>query len=193
MFFCQACKFLDESWCPKFVVIIAQKNHHTKFFQPQSPDNVPPGRATLNSKQNLSLFNLWYLHFIVGFEGTIIDNRICHPKNNDFYLCAQAGMIVSIKYMLLFMVQCFFACPMCLYLLWIACSLLVLPSQVCIKVTPVIDALICDWFIVVSCCIRLITYFSYYTCHYGIVAVYIFALQFTIVALCHSVCVCFFF
>ncbi|KAL6196031.1 hypothetical protein ACLB2K_031648 [Fragaria x ananassa] len=24
---------------------------------------------------------------------TIIDNRICHPKNNDFYLCAQAGMI----------------------------------------------------------------------------------------------------
>ncbi|TQE00109.1 hypothetical protein C1H46_014286 [Malus baccata] len=63
----EACKFLDENWSPKFVVIIAQKNHHTKFFQPQSPDNVPPG--------------------------TIIDNRICHPRNNDFYLCAQAGMI----------------------------------------------------------------------------------------------------
>ncbi|KAL8145998.1 hypothetical protein AgCh_003945 [Apium graveolens] len=63
----EACKFLDEKWCPKFVVIIAQKNHHTKFFQPASPDNVPPG--------------------------TVIDNRICHPRNNDFYLCAQAGMI----------------------------------------------------------------------------------------------------
>ncbi|KAM7497011.1 hypothetical protein LguiA_021425 [Lonicera macranthoides] len=63
----EACKFLDEKWCPKFVVIIAQKNHHTKFFQTNSPDNVPPG--------------------------TVIDNKICHPRNNDFYLCAQAGMI----------------------------------------------------------------------------------------------------
>ncbi|XVF68614.1 hypothetical protein PTKIN_Ptkin11bG0015700 [Pterospermum kingtungense] len=63
----EACKFLDEEWDPKFVVIVAQKNHHTKFFQQGSPDNVPPG--------------------------TVIDNKICHPKNNDFYLCAHAGMI----------------------------------------------------------------------------------------------------
>uniref|UniRef100_A0A2N9FLS5 Piwi domain-containing protein n=1 Tax=Fagus sylvatica TaxID=28930 RepID=A0A2N9FLS5_FAGSY len=63
----EACKFLDEKWCPKFVVIVAQKNHHTKFFQPGSPDNVPPG--------------------------TVIDNKVCHPRNNDFYLCAHAGMI----------------------------------------------------------------------------------------------------
>lgn len=62
----EACKFLDEKWNPKFVVIIAQKNHHTKFFQ-NAPENVPPG--------------------------TIIDNKVCHPRNNDFYLCAQAGMI----------------------------------------------------------------------------------------------------
>lgn len=63
----EACKFLDENWNPKFMVIVAQKNHHTKFFQPNSPDNVPPG--------------------------TIIDNKICHPRNYDFYLCAHAGMI----------------------------------------------------------------------------------------------------
>ncbi|GFP97604.1 protein argonaute 4 [Phtheirospermum japonicum] len=63
----ESCKFLDEKWNPKFVVIVAQKNHHTKFFQTNSPDNVQPG--------------------------TIIDNKICHPKNNDFYLCAHAGMI----------------------------------------------------------------------------------------------------
>ncbi|KAL4585837.1 hypothetical protein LXL04_010463 [Taraxacum kok-saghyz] len=29
-------KFLDEKWCPKFLVIITQKNHHTKFFLPGS-------------------------------------------------------------------------------------------------------------------------------------------------------------
>ncbi|XP_043809276.1 protein argonaute 4 isoform X2 [Manihot esculenta] len=63
----EACKFLDEKWNPKFVVIVAQKNHHTKFFQKGSPDNVPPG--------------------------TVIDNKVCHPRNNDFYLCAHAGMI----------------------------------------------------------------------------------------------------
>ncbi|KAK6928958.1 Argonaute, linker 1 domain [Dillenia turbinata] len=63
----EACKFLDDQWLPKFSVIVAQKNHHTKFFQACAPENVPPG--------------------------TVIDNKICHPKNNDFYLCAHAGMI----------------------------------------------------------------------------------------------------
>ncbi|TKY49812.1 argonaute 4A [Spatholobus suberectus] len=63
----EACKHLDEKWDPKFTLIIAQKNHHTRFFQANARENVPPG--------------------------TVIDNTICHPKNNDFYLCAQAGMI----------------------------------------------------------------------------------------------------
>ncbi|WOH13627.1 hypothetical protein DCAR_0833143 [Daucus carota subsp. sativus] len=63
----EACKFKDGKWCPKFVVIIAQKSRHTKFFQPTSADNVP--------------------------AGTVVDNKICHPRNNDFYLCAQAGMV----------------------------------------------------------------------------------------------------
>ncbi|KAL3335815.1 hypothetical protein AABB24_031842 [Solanum stoloniferum] len=63
----EACKLLNEAWSPKFVIIVAQKNHHTKFFQSGSPNNIPPG--------------------------TIIDNKVCHPRNNDFYLCAHAGMI----------------------------------------------------------------------------------------------------
>ncbi|KAD7478368.1 hypothetical protein E3N88_01504 [Mikania micrantha] len=63
----QACKHLDETWNPKFLLIVAQKTHHTKFFQPKSEANVPPG--------------------------TIIDNKVCHPKSNDFYLCAQNGPI----------------------------------------------------------------------------------------------------
>lgn len=63
----EACNQLEEDWCPKFTVIVAQKNHHTRFFQTNSPDNVPPG--------------------------TVIDNAICHPKTNDFYMCAHAGPI----------------------------------------------------------------------------------------------------
>ncbi|XP_057981140.1 protein argonaute 4B-like, partial [Malania oleifera] len=63
----EACKFLDDKWSPKFTLIVAQKNHHTKFFQASSPDNVPPG--------------------------TVIDSKVCHPRSNDFYMCAHAGMI----------------------------------------------------------------------------------------------------
>ncbi|KAF5197521.1 argonaute [Thalictrum thalictroides] len=65
----KACKLLDndEAWNPKFMVIVAQKNHHTRFFVPNSPENVSPG--------------------------TIIDKNICHPQNNDFYLCAHKGIL----------------------------------------------------------------------------------------------------
>ncbi|KAI3440909.1 uncharacterized protein J3R85_002940 [Psidium guajava] len=58
---------LGETNIPKFTVIVAQKNHHTKLFQTNSPENVPPG--------------------------TVVDSMIVHPRNYDFYMCAQAGMI----------------------------------------------------------------------------------------------------
>ncbi|KAK8957283.1 Protein argonaute 4A [Platanthera zijinensis] len=64
----EACKFKKENWRPKFTVIIAQKNHHTRFFQDiKSPYNVPPG--------------------------TVVDTTVCHPSNYDFYMCPHAGMI----------------------------------------------------------------------------------------------------
>ncbi|KAL7617039.1 hypothetical protein Lser_V15G00391 [Lactuca serriola] len=47
----KANKFLDEKWKPKFLVIIAQKNHHTKFFQQGFPDNFQPDRiGPMNSE-----------------------------------------------------------------------------------------------------------------------------------------------
>ncbi|XP_074358514.1 protein argonaute 16-like [Apium graveolens] len=54
---------------PKFTVIVAQKNHHTKLFQvgPYQNQNVPPG--------------------------TVVDTNIMHPVNYDFYMCSQAGRI----------------------------------------------------------------------------------------------------
>ncbi|OAY67541.1 Protein argonaute 16, partial [Ananas comosus] len=63
----QAFKHLGENSLPKFTVIVAQKNHHTKLFQADAPENVPPG--------------------------TVVDSKIVHPRNFDFYMCAQAGMI----------------------------------------------------------------------------------------------------
>ncbi|KAJ0703963.1 putative Piwi domain, ribonuclease H-like superfamily [Helianthus annuus] len=68
----QACRFIrDDGWDPKFTVIVTQKAHRTNFLQPKPDANVPPG--------------------------TIIDTKICHPKNNDFYLCAQNGPLGTVR------------------------------------------------------------------------------------------------
>lgn len=40
----QAYQSMGQGDLPKFTVIIAQKNHHTKLFQADSPENVPPGK-----------------------------------------------------------------------------------------------------------------------------------------------------
>ncbi|KAG8485994.1 hypothetical protein CXB51_019351 [Gossypium anomalum] len=58
---------LTRSGTLRIVVIVVRKNIIPSFFQQGSPDNM--------------------LH------GTVIDNKVCHPKNNDFYLGTHAGMI----------------------------------------------------------------------------------------------------
>ncbi|CAL4957156.1 unnamed protein product [Urochloa decumbens] len=64
----EACKFFYDSWSPKFTVIVAQKNHHTRFFRDG------------NNMANVD-------------AGTVVDKGICHCRNYDFYMCAHAGMI----------------------------------------------------------------------------------------------------
>lgn len=52
-------------------------------------------------ESSILLLPLWkgISKFCILFAGTVIDNTVCHPRNNDFYLCAHAGMIVrSTKY-----------------------------------------------------------------------------------------------
>ncbi|PWA38309.1 hypothetical protein CTI12_AA582540 [Artemisia annua] len=45
-------------------------------------------------EDNVQLSRLWRLYGAENVPpGTIIDNIVCHPKNNDFYLCAQNGPI----------------------------------------------------------------------------------------------------
>ncbi|KAK9133191.1 hypothetical protein Scep_012719 [Stephania cephalantha] len=58
---------MGETWLPKFTVVVAQKNHHTKLFLANGSNNVPPG--------------------------TVVDTKVVHPRNYDFYMCAHAGML----------------------------------------------------------------------------------------------------
>ncbi|KAF3334610.1 protein argonaute 16-like protein [Carex littledalei] len=64
----KVCNYIICRPLPKVTVIIAQKKHHTKLFQADSPqNNVPPG--------------------------TVVDTRIVHPRHYDFYMCAHNGII----------------------------------------------------------------------------------------------------
>ncbi|MFS7921905.1 putative post-transcriptional gene silencing PAZ-Argonaute family [Helianthus anomalus] len=63
----KAYQLLGEADAPKFTVIVAQKRHHTKFFRANGPENVP--------------------------SGTVVDNNVVHPRNYDFYMCTQPGLI----------------------------------------------------------------------------------------------------
>ncbi|TVU22650.1 hypothetical protein EJB05_32364, partial [Eragrostis curvula] len=69
----EACKSIKDTWLPKFTVIVAQKNHHTRFFQPKG------------NRDDTNVANVP--------AGTVVDKGICHPRNYDFYMCAHAGMI----------------------------------------------------------------------------------------------------
>ncbi|KAL6535929.1 Protein argonaute 16 [Orobanche hederae] len=63
----KAYQHLGESDIPKFTMIVAQKNHHTRLFQASASENVP--------------------------SGTVVDTKVVHPRNYDFYMCSHAGMI----------------------------------------------------------------------------------------------------
>ncbi|KAL0740781.1 hypothetical protein Bca4012_082294 [Brassica carinata] len=87
----------DENWNLSFLQACKQlENHHTKFFQPNSPDKVPPDDSDYNLFFNMDIHAPSHVVFVFVTAETIIESKICHPKNNDFYLCVHAGMIASI-------------------------------------------------------------------------------------------------
>lgn len=92
----QAYQHLGEVTVPKFTVIVGQKNHHTKFFQAGAPENVPPGLLLLLVFNLFIKIHLIPVVLILSLSvGTVVDTKVVHPKNYDFYMCAHAGMIVS--------------------------------------------------------------------------------------------------
>ncbi|GER56743.1 argonaute family protein [Striga asiatica] len=67
----KACDFLEEKWRPKFTVIVSQRHHHTKFFDANSKANISPG--------------------------TIVDSKVCDLDCNNFYVCAHAARIGTLR------------------------------------------------------------------------------------------------
>ncbi|KAL8263040.1 hypothetical protein R6Q59_024389 [Mikania micrantha] len=73
----KACVSLEENYMPPVTFIVVQKRHHTRFF----PDRHGDRNSTDRSGNIL--------------PGTVVDTKICHPTEFDFYLCSHAGIQVN--------------------------------------------------------------------------------------------------
>ncbi|KAJ9559293.1 hypothetical protein OSB04_013907 [Centaurea solstitialis] len=72
----RACVSLEENYMPPVTFIVVQKRHHTRFFPARHGD-----RQSTDKSGNI-------------LPGTVVDTKICHPTEFDFYLCSHAGIQV---------------------------------------------------------------------------------------------------
>ncbi|KAI6685242.1 hypothetical protein NL676_031155 [Syzygium grande] len=70
----QACASLEEGYLPPVTFVVVQKRHHTRLF----PENYNR-RDSMDRSGNI-------------LPGTVVDTRICHPTEFDFFLNSHAGI-----------------------------------------------------------------------------------------------------
>ncbi|RZC48466.1 hypothetical protein C5167_016897 [Papaver somniferum] len=70
----KACASLEPNYQPPVTFVVVQKRHHTRLFANSHND-----RQTIDRSGNILL-------------GTVVDSKICHPTEFDFYLCSHAGI-----------------------------------------------------------------------------------------------------
>uniref|UniRef100_A0A5B7B9T0 Argonaute 1 n=1 Tax=Davidia involucrata TaxID=16924 RepID=A0A5B7B9T0_DAVIN len=69
-----ACASLEPNYQPPVTFVVVQKRHHTRLFANNHND-----RRTFDKSGNI-------------LPGTVVDSKICHPTEFDFYLCSHAGI-----------------------------------------------------------------------------------------------------
>ncbi|KAL7189604.1 hypothetical protein ACSBR1_039284 [Camellia fascicularis] len=70
----KACASLESSYQPLVTFIVVQKRHHTRLFASNHND-----KSSIDKSGNI-------------LPGTVVDTKICHPTEFDFYLCSHAGI-----------------------------------------------------------------------------------------------------
>ncbi|KAJ8765428.1 hypothetical protein K2173_013186 [Erythroxylum novogranatense] len=70
----KACASLEPNYQPPVTFIVVQKRHHTRLFANNHRD-----RSSTDRSGNI-------------LPGTVVDSKICHPTEFDFYLCSHAGL-----------------------------------------------------------------------------------------------------
>ncbi|MCO5607448.1 hypothetical protein L7F22_061644 [Adiantum nelumboides] len=70
----KACASLEQNYQPRVTFVVVQKRHHTRLFPRDGSD-----RKSVDASGNI-------------YPGTVVDRKICHPTEFDFYLCSHAGI-----------------------------------------------------------------------------------------------------
>ncbi|KAJ6827225.1 putative protein argonaute PNH1 [Iris pallida] len=70
----KACASLEPNYQPPVTFVIVQKRHHTRLYANNHKD-----RSSTDKSGNI-------------LPGTVVDSKICHPTEFDFYLCSHAGI-----------------------------------------------------------------------------------------------------
>uniref|UniRef100_A0A7N0U3U9 Argonaute 1 n=1 Tax=Kalanchoe fedtschenkoi TaxID=63787 RepID=A0A7N0U3U9_KALFE len=70
----RACASLEPNYQPPVTFVVVQKRHHTRLFADNHND-----RNAVDRSGNI-------------LPGTVVDSKICHPTEFDFYLCSHAGI-----------------------------------------------------------------------------------------------------
>ncbi|WOL14109.1 protein argonaute PNH1-like isoform X2 [Canna indica] len=70
----KACASLEPNYQPPVTFVVVQKRHHTRLFANNHKD-----RSSTDKSGNI-------------LPGTVVDSKICHPAEFDFYLCSHAGI-----------------------------------------------------------------------------------------------------
>ncbi|XP_021768894.1 protein argonaute 1-like isoform X1 [Chenopodium quinoa] len=70
----KACASLEPDYQPPVTFVVVQKRHHTRLFANNHHD-----RHSVDRSGNI-------------LPGTVVDSKICHPTEFDFYLCSHAGI-----------------------------------------------------------------------------------------------------
>nr|CAB3471525.1 unnamed protein product [Digitaria exilis] len=70
----KACASLEANYQPQVTFIVVQKRHHTRLFAHNHND-----QNSVDRSGNI-------------LPGTVVDSKICHPTEFDFFLCSHAGI-----------------------------------------------------------------------------------------------------
>ncbi|KAH0469624.1 hypothetical protein IEQ34_001182 [Dendrobium chrysotoxum] len=70
----KACASLQSDYLPPVTFVVVQKRHHTRLFANNHSD-----QQSVDKSGNI-------------LPGTVVDSKICHPTEFDFYLCSHAGI-----------------------------------------------------------------------------------------------------
>ncbi|KAI4998638.1 hypothetical protein ZWY2020_053980 [Hordeum vulgare] len=70
----RACSSLENGYLPQVTFVVVQKRHHTRLFLEDHRSGALADRSG----------NV--------LPGTVVDTKICHPSEFDFYLCSHAGI-----------------------------------------------------------------------------------------------------